>query len=69
VLHNFSMPSIYQLADGPQRVEAIKALDVFNDRLYFDEVYRPVLAALGVTRPELRRCGLGEGEPAVRRAA
>jgi acyl-[acyl-carrier-protein] desaturase len=55
VLHNFSMPVIYEMADGRRRVEAIKELRVFNDVIYFQEVYQPVLAALGVTRPELRR--------------
>src|SRR5262249_54700284 len=67
VLHHFAMPSIYEMADGPRRVEAIKALGVFNDRLYFDEVYRPVLAALGVSRPELRRAapGLAPTRPAA----
>jgi len=55
VLHNFSMPAIYEMVDGKQRVEAIKALQVFNDEIYFREVYRPILAALGITRPELRR--------------
>ena len=59
VLHHFAMPSIYEMADGPRRVEAVKALGVFNDRLYFDEVYLPVLAALGVSRPELRRAARG----------
>lgn len=56
VLHNFSMPVIYQLADGPKRVNEIKSLDIFNDDMYFHEVYEPILTALGITRPELRRC-------------
>jgi acyl-[acyl-carrier-protein] desaturase len=55
VLHNFAMPAIYELADGRRRVEAIKALRVFDDRLYFDQVYAPVLAALGISRQELRK--------------
>jgi hypothetical protein len=55
VLHNFAMPAIYELADGRRRVEAIKALRVFDDRTYFDQVYAPVLAALGVSRQELRK--------------
>jgi acyl-[acyl-carrier-protein] desaturase len=55
VLHNFAMPAIYEMADGRRRVEAIKSLGVFNDQLYFHEVYQPILNALGVTRPELRR--------------
>ena len=57
VLHGFGMPAIYELADGRARVEAIKALGVFNDEMYFREVYQPVLAALDITRPELRRAG------------
>jgi acyl-[acyl-carrier-protein] desaturase len=57
VLHNFAMPAIYELADGRQRVEAIKALRVFDDAMYFHDVYLPILAALGVSRPELRRAG------------
>ena len=55
VLHNFAMPAIYEMADGRRRVEAIKALRVFDDRTYFDQVYAPVLAALGVSRQELRK--------------
>jgi acyl-[acyl-carrier-protein] desaturase len=55
VLHNFAMPAIHELADGCRRVEAIKALRVFDDRMYFDRVYQPVLAALGISRQELRK--------------
>jgi acyl-[acyl-carrier-protein] desaturase len=55
VLHNFAMPVIYDMKDGPQRVEAIKALGVFDDQMYFHEVYTPILTALGVSRPELRQ--------------
>jgi hypothetical protein len=49
------MPAIYEMADGRRRVEAIKALRVFDDRMYVDQVYAPVLAALGVSRQELRK--------------
>jgi acyl-[acyl-carrier-protein] desaturase len=55
VLHHFTMPAIYEMVDGRRRVEAVKALKIFNDELYFREVYQPILAALGITRPELRR--------------
>jgi hypothetical protein len=55
VLHNFAMPAIYELVDGPKRIEAIKALGVFDDRMFYEQVYQPVLAALRVSRPELRR--------------
>jgi acyl-[acyl-carrier-protein] desaturase len=55
VLHGFAMPVIHELVDGRQRVQAIKALGLFNEEMYFREVYQPILAALRITRPELRR--------------
>jgi acyl-[acyl-carrier-protein] desaturase len=55
VLHSFAMPAIADLADGRQRMEAIKALQVLDEQMYYREVYHPILEALGVTRPELRR--------------
>lgn len=55
VLHGFAMPAIYEMSDGRRRVEAIKSLGVFNDQMYFRDVYQPILAALGISRPELRR--------------
>jgi acyl-[acyl-carrier-protein] desaturase len=53
VLHTFNMPAIHEMVDGIQRVEAIKALGVFNQEMYFREVYLPVLTALGVSRKEM----------------
>ena len=55
VLHHFAMPAVHEMADGTDRVAAIKALRVFDDEMYFRDVYQPILAALGVSRPELRR--------------
>ena len=55
VLHHFTMPVIFGMADGSERVQAIKELGVFDDQMFFHEVYIPILSALGVTRPELRR--------------
>ena len=57
VLDTFAMPALEGLADGRRRVEAIRALGVFDHQTYYREVYHPILEALGVTRPELRRCG------------
>jgi acyl-[acyl-carrier-protein] desaturase len=57
VLDGFAMPAIEDLVDGRQRVEAIKALGVFDPLIYFREVYHPILAALNVKRSELARCG------------
>lgn len=42
------------MADGRQRIAAIKALDIFNEHIYLREVYQPVLEALGIQRSELR---------------
>jgi acyl-[acyl-carrier-protein] desaturase len=55
VLHYFTMPVISDLIDGRARVEAVKAMRIFDEQIYFDKVYTPVLEALGVTRQELRR--------------
>lgn len=55
VLHGFAMPAIYEMADSRQRMEAIRSLKVFDDQMYLQEVYEPILATLGITRPELRR--------------
>jgi acyl-[acyl-carrier-protein] desaturase len=55
VLHGFTMPAIYEMADSRKRTEEIRALEVFDEQIYVREVYTPILAALGVTRPELRR--------------
>lgn len=55
VLNHFAMPALYMLADGRRRIEAVKSLRIFNDELFYQDVYLPVLAALGVERSELRR--------------
>jgi acyl-[acyl-carrier-protein] desaturase len=54
VLLTFSMPAVDLLADGRQRAEAIKALDIFSEDAFWHEVYHPVLAVLGVDHRELR---------------
>ena len=56
VLHNFAMPAIYDMVDSRKRVAEIKQLRIFDDYIYLKEVYHPVLAALGVTRQEFKRC-------------
>jgi acyl-[acyl-carrier-protein] desaturase len=54
VMLGFAMPAIYGLADGRQRVAHIKELDIFNDNLYYQDVYLPVLADLGLQRADMR---------------
>jgi acyl-[acyl-carrier-protein] desaturase len=55
VLNHFDMPALYLLADSRRRAAAIRALAIFDERIYFQDVYVPILAALGVDRSELRR--------------
>src|SRR5258707_13831565 len=54
VMNNFNMPAIDDLVDGKQRVAAIKSLRIFDEDLYYREVYMPILEALGVQRSEIR---------------
>ena len=54
VMNNFAMPAIHDLADGRRRVAAIKALKIFDEDIYYREVYLPILAELGVERAEMR---------------
>jgi acyl-[acyl-carrier-protein] desaturase len=55
VLTGFSMPAVHMLADGRQRVAAVKALGIFDEDAYVQDVYLPILAALGVDRREMRQ--------------
>ena len=54
VMHNFAMPAINDIADGRRRVARIKELNIFDEDVYYREVYLPILAELGVTRAEMR---------------
>jgi acyl-[acyl-carrier-protein] desaturase len=54
VLNNFAMPAIYDLAESRSRVAEIVELRIFDEDIYYREVYLPVLEALGVTRAEIR---------------
>src|SRR5262249_31435447 len=55
VLRAFAMPAIYEMAAGPQRIAPFHAMQLFDDQIFYEQVYQPILAALGVTRVELRR--------------
>lgn len=54
VMNNFAMPAIDDLVDGRRRVEAIKSLGIFDQNVYFRDVYLPLLADLDVSRNEMR---------------
>jgi len=54
VMNNFAMPAIAELAQGRQRIAAVKALDIFSEDIYYREVYLPILEMLNVSRAEMR---------------
>jgi acyl-[acyl-carrier-protein] desaturase len=54
VLAGFAMPALYMLADGRQRAARIKELNIFNEEIYYREVYVPVMESLGLKRSDLR---------------
>jgi acyl-[acyl-carrier-protein] desaturase len=54
VMNAFHMPAIHELADTSQRVARIKELQIFDEDIYFRDVYQPVLTAAGVTWAEMR---------------
>ena len=55
VMNAFTMPAIHDLlGESRQRVARIKELGIFDEDIYYREVYLPLLAALGVDRAEMR---------------
>jgi acyl-[acyl-carrier-protein] desaturase len=54
VMNDFAMPAIHAMADGRQRVARIKSLQIFDEDMYYREVYLPLIEALGVDRKEMR---------------
>ena len=54
MVHTFEMPALFMFADSRQRVEAVRSLGIFDKRIFLCQVVEPALAALGVTRAELR---------------
>lgn len=55
VLYDFKMPSVHLLAESQQRVATIKSLDIFNEDVFYKEVYLPILESLNISRHELRK--------------
>jgi len=55
VVNGFNMPAVHMLADSRHRVEAVKSLHIFDDQIYYYQVFEPVLTALGLSKADLRR--------------
>ncbi len=55
VAQTFAMPALHMLADSRQRVAEVKALNIFSEDIFFRDVLRPLLTALGVSWAEFRQ--------------
>jgi acyl-[acyl-carrier-protein] desaturase len=54
VFNTFYMPADKLLIDGPRRIRDIKELKIFDEHLFYTEVYQPLMHRLGLTRNDLR---------------
>lgn len=55
VLDGFQMPAIHDLLDdSPRRQAQVRELEIFNEEIFFRDVYMFVLSNLGVTKAEMR---------------
>jgi hypothetical protein len=55
VVQTFAMPALHMLADSRQRVAELKALHIYDEDIFFRDVLRPLLDALGVKWSEFRQ--------------
>lgn len=55
VVNSFQMPALHLIERGRERVEAVKSLGIFTEEMFLYQVVEPVLAALGLTKADLRR--------------
>jgi acyl-[acyl-carrier-protein] desaturase len=55
VFNTFKMPATYLMADGRQREAAVKALRIFDDDMYYYQIFEPLIQDLQVHKSELRR--------------
>jgi acyl-[acyl-carrier-protein] desaturase len=55
VVNTFRMPAVHMWTDSRARMQAVKELRIFDDDIFFYQVFEPVLRDLGVKKAELRR--------------
>jgi acyl-[acyl-carrier-protein] desaturase len=55
VVNTFKMPAVHMLADSARRMGDVKRLRIFDEEIFVQQVYEPILDKLGVTRKEMRR--------------
>ena len=55
VLNQFQMPAIHDLLDqNARRIAAIRSLEIFNEEIFFRDVYDHLLRSLDLTKADLR---------------
>jgi acyl-[acyl-carrier-protein] desaturase len=55
VLNQFQMPAVHDLLDeSAKRIAGIRALEVFNEEIFFRDVYNHFMNVLGITKAEMR---------------
>ena len=55
VANTFAMPAYNLLVDGQQRAVAVQELHIFDEQMFLYEVFEPCLAAIDVSKAELRQ--------------
>ena len=55
VLNQFQMPAIHDLLDeSAKRIARVRELEIFNEEIFFRDIYNHFLTTLGVTKAEMR---------------
>lgn len=62
-INSFQMPAVHMLTDSKRRIQAVRDLMIFDERIYLEQVVDPVLTRLGLTRADLRRKARREFTP------
>jgi acyl-[acyl-carrier-protein] desaturase len=55
VANDFAMPAYDLLADSDRRAAAVRSLGIFDEKIFMYEIFEPCLAAINVSKSELRR--------------
>lgn len=54
ILLNFSMPAVHLLPDSAQRASRVRALHIFDEEIFYKDVFQPILEELQVQRREFK---------------
>ena len=54
VTNTFKMPMYELMNDGSQRAAQIRELKIFDEEIFYYEIYQPYLTALGLTKADLK---------------